>query len=259
MFGQMDIQANTKTNTFSHFKLQEHHVLQIQWNYFATSHGKGPNDALGVNVKRMAHRLTMARTVIVNNTETLATAVRSCNTNIHVHVIDEAAIQQKCQDIGTEDLWNGLQTFQGTITTHFLKPLDKYTIQLKFHTSADEYRNVTVCHNLENPVTGPRVTAANQVRPQPVAGLSSVKNSETPKSLNAKPAPKHPKIRKEPDDANSNDVCGYCGHYYGFVSDPKSTDEWIVCQQCRIWVHESCGEDWGVIDDDERYTCLPRL
>ena len=166
--------------------------MQIQWNYFATSHGKGPNDALGGNVKRMAHRLAMARIVIVNNAETLATAVTSCNTNIHVHVMDEAAIQQKCQDIGTEDLWNGLQTFQGTITTHFLKPLDKDTIQLKFYTSADEYRNVPVCHNLENHVTGPSaapsVTAANQVRPQPVAGPCSVKNSKTPKSLNAKPA-----------------------------------------------------------------------
>ena len=26
-----------------------------------------------------------------------------------------------------------------------------------------------------------------------------------------------------------------------------------------IWVHESCGKDWGVIYDDERYTCLPCL
>ncbi|XP_041379147.1 uncharacterized protein LOC121391661 [Gigantopelta aegis] len=245
------------------FKLQEHHGLQIQWNYFATSHGKGPNDALGGNVKRMAHRLTMARTVIVNNAETLATAVRSCETNIHVHVMDEAAIQQKCQDIGTEVLWNGLQTFQGTITTHFLKPLDKDTIQLKFYTSADEYRNLPVRHNLQNPVAGPSaapsVTAANQVRPQPVAGPSFIKNSKKPKSLNPTPVRKHPKIRKEPDGANSDDLCGYCGHYYGSVSDPKSTDEWIECQKCRIWVHESCGEDWGVIDDDERYTCLPCL
>ena len=70
----------------------------------------------------MAHRLTMARTDIVNNAETLATVVRSCETNIHVHVMDEAAIQQKCQDVGTEALWNGLQTFQGTITTYSLKP-----------------------------------------------------------------------------------------------------------------------------------------
>ena len=171
------------------FKLQEHHGLQIQWNYFATSHGKGPNDALGGNVKRMAHRLTTARTGLVNNAETLDTAVRSCDTNIHVHVMDAAVIQQKCQDSGTEDLWNGLQTLQGTITTHFMKPLDKDTIQLKFYASADEYRNVPVCHHLENPVTGPRatpsVTAANQVRPRPVAGPSSIKNSKKTKSLYA--------------------------------------------------------------------------
>ena len=167
------------------FTLQEHHGLQIQWNYFATSHGKGPNDALGGNVKRMAHRLTTARTVIINNAETLATAVRSCDTNIHVHVMDEAVIQQKCQD-----LWNGLQTLQGTITTHFMKPLDKDTIQLKFYASADEYRNVPVCHHLKNPVTGPRatpsVTAANQVRPRSVAGQSSIKcYKKSKKSLNA--------------------------------------------------------------------------
>ena len=101
--------------------------------------------------------------------------------NIHVHVMDEAAIQQKCQDVGTEVLWNGLQTFQGTITTHSLKPLDKDTIQLKFYTSADEYRNLPVRHNLQNSFTGPSatpsVTAANQVRHQPIAGPSSITNS----------------------------------------------------------------------------------
>ena len=66
------------------------------------------------------------------------------------------------------------------------------------------------------------LTAANQVRPQPVAGPSSVKHSKTPKSLNAKPAPKHPKIRKEPGDANSNDVCGYSGHYLYLTQNQRT-------------------------------------
>ena len=106
------------------------------------------------------------------------------------------------------------------------------SIQLKFHTSADEYSYVIVCHNLENPVAcrsaTRSVTAANQVRPQPVQVPSKI--FKKPKSLNPKPAPKHSKIRKEPGDADSDDLCGYCGRCYGSVSDPKSTDEWIECQ-----------------------------
>ena len=90
-------------------------------------------------MKRMAHRLTMVRTAVVNNVETLSTAVISCGTNIRVHVMNEETIKHKCQYIGAEVLWNGLQTFQGTIKTHSLKPLDKdnnHNIQVKLYTSA---------------------------------------------------------------------------------------------------------------------------
>ena len=253
------------------FRLQEHHGMQIQWNYFATSHGKGPNDALGGNVKRMAHRLTMTRTAIVNNAETLASAVRSCDTNIRVHVMNEETIQQKSKDVGAEDLWNGLQTFPGTITTHFLKPLNKDSIQVKLYTSADAYRNLNIRHTAQTSgnVSTASVGAANEVRPKPVAGPSSAfgvttATGVTPqpragpssiskhKSLNYKPAAK---IGKEPD----SNKCGYCNYYYGSASDPKSNDEWIGCRKCHKWVHESCGEDWGIIDDDELYTCSPCL
>ncbi|XP_042285066.1 uncharacterized protein LOC121908822 isoform X2 [Thunnus maccoyii] len=32
------------------------------------------------------------------------------------------------------------------------------------------------------------------------------------------------------------------------------TEEWISCQQCHCWFHESCGEDYGIMED-EGFVC----
>ena len=76
-------------------KLERHHGFEIRWNYFATSHGKGPNDGLGGNVKRMAHHLIMTEAKLITNAETLADGIRSCKTSIHVLVMNEDVIMQR--------------------------------------------------------------------------------------------------------------------------------------------------------------------
>jgi len=42
-------------------KLSVTYSLHVGWNYFTTSHGKDPVDALGGNVKRIAHRQVLSR------------------------------------------------------------------------------------------------------------------------------------------------------------------------------------------------------
>ena len=76
-------------------------------------------------MKRMAHRLVMTCKNIITDATTFADAIRSCETEIHVVVMNEADINSRCQDC--EALWKGLQTFQGTITTHSLETVIKDT------------------------------------------------------------------------------------------------------------------------------------
>lgn len=276
-------------------KLENHHGFQIRWNYFATSHGKGPNDGLGGNVKRMAHRLIMTQAKLITNAESLAEGIRSCKTGIHVLVMNEDVIMQRCQDLGTEALWDGLQAFQGTITTHCLSTTDEKALRLRYYTSAEEYRDVPIRYTGRNNAAdltppnalddqaeqmqtnlGPtdqdapvdEVAPANQTECSRVsnltaadkayAGTSSKHNASSDGAVLPKMKSKGKKKGRDlKQDKKSK--CGCCNIYYGDGSDPKLTDEWIKCRRCHVWFHETCGEDYGIIDDDELYTCLSCL
>ena len=44
--------------------------------------------------------------------------------------------------------------------------------------------------------------------------------------------------------------CAYCNVAYGAENDTRKSDDWLKCQVCNSWLHESCAEIVGVIDDD---------
>jgi hypothetical protein len=45
--------------------------------------------------------------------------------------------------------------------------------------------------------------------------------------------------------------CRFCGKQYNTKEDDKITDEWLQCRKCKIWAHETCAEQHGVIGDDD--------
>jgi len=63
-------------------KLANVYELKISWNYFATSHGKGPNDALGGNAKRIAHQKVLSRQMVTHDALSFANAVNSAKSKI---------------------------------------------------------------------------------------------------------------------------------------------------------------------------------
>ena len=71
--------------------------LRITWNYFATSHGKGPNDALGATSKCIVHRKIMAKQANVNNAHSYAEALQSASKIIMVKVINHEDISNRCE------------------------------------------------------------------------------------------------------------------------------------------------------------------
>lgn len=48
--------------------------------------------------------------------------------------------------------------------------------------------------------------------------------------------------------------CYKCGVDFGDASDHKRNEDWIQCKPCGEWFHESCGEEFGILDDDT-FTC----
>lgn len=54
-------QYKNRKNFSSICGFKEKHNVEIEWHFFATSHGKGPCDAIGGNLKRMAARASLAK------------------------------------------------------------------------------------------------------------------------------------------------------------------------------------------------------
>ncbi|ESO98174.1 hypothetical protein LOTGIDRAFT_174307 [Lottia gigantea] len=130
-------------------RLQDLHAVRIRWNYFATSHGKGPNDGIGGNAKRIVHRLIMSRSAVVSDSQSFANALRSSGTPINVVKLTEDDIKEKCKMLDVETLWSGLQTFPGTISTHCAQSVGNGMVQLKFFTTDPSPRHVPAKYTKE--------------------------------------------------------------------------------------------------------------
>ena len=65
--------------------------MNLWWNFTATSHGKGPHDALGGG------------------------------TNIGVLLMSPDDIFKECNDLGVDEVWKNLPVFKGTINTHLVE------------------------------------------------------------------------------------------------------------------------------------------
>lgn len=56
--------------------------------------------------------------------------------------------------------------------------------------------------------------------------------------------------KKKKQGKRSKSPCKACNTHYGDLNDPKATEEWVKCDPCSAWFHESCGEENGICDDD---------
>lgn len=75
-----------------------------------------------------------------------------------------------------------------------------------------------------------------------------IKNGSRKKLLQSQP--RNPRAKRPKDEPA---VCYKCGIV---EKSTKDTLSWIQCSECKIWVHEQCGEDGGVFDDDHFYCAM---
>lgn len=112
--------------------------LQLSWNYFATSHGKGPNDALGGNVKRIAHQKVLSRSTVIHDAKSFENAVRAANISIEIVTMSPDDIERRCSELEVDKLWSDFPPFRGTINTHCIIPTGDH-IRCKFYTSSERF------------------------------------------------------------------------------------------------------------------------
>jgi hypothetical protein len=110
--------------SLTHWK--EKFNIELVWNFFATSHGKGTVDGIGGTVKRSVMRAVRTGNQVKNAREFYHVA-KIKNLNIDVHFITEAEIRE--MDEFTHTLWDGIITLPHTQSMHCIIPLSKYLIK----------------------------------------------------------------------------------------------------------------------------------
>ena len=117
--------------------LQERHKLKICWNFFATSHRKGPVDEIGGVVKRMATQKVIHRKVNITNAASFYDAINS-ESNVKVFLIQAEEIRNVETNLGT--VISAAPALPGIFNAHHLQHRDG-KIHLKPYSTATYFVN----------------------------------------------------------------------------------------------------------------------
>ena len=110
----------------------------IEWNFFATSHGKGPCDGIGGTVKRLV-RLESLRRVNGNPINTFSRFTKFCQDNIrniYFFIISSQALEMERPKMN--ERYKEGSTIRGTRLYHQFIPIDINTMSFK-RLSSDQF------------------------------------------------------------------------------------------------------------------------
>ena len=103
--------------------LQEKHNIQITWNFFATSHGKGPVDGIGGAVKRQVWNAVKTRKHIVTDAKSFVAAAMNY-TNVKVVEMTASDIEERNISLNVTKVFEAASPIPGIAAIHSVK-IDK--------------------------------------------------------------------------------------------------------------------------------------
>ncbi|GBO23484.1 hypothetical protein AVEN_155726-1 [Araneus ventricosus] len=93
--------------------LEEKYSINIIWNYFATSHGKGSVGGIGGSLKRQVFNQVKKRKCVVVNAADFLQAAKTAGANIHIQEITEANINERNSALNMQQVWDNSPLLQG--------------------------------------------------------------------------------------------------------------------------------------------------
>ena len=97
--------------------MEEQHGLKLCWNFFAASHGKGPVDAIGGTIKRIAAQKVIQRKVLITDVLTFYEAVKN-ETLVNVYFVSIKDTNNTISNFEIEDLFKKAPTKPGIFSSH---------------------------------------------------------------------------------------------------------------------------------------------
>lgn len=97
--------------------LEDYHNVKVQWNYFATSHGKGPVDGIGGSVKRQVRQAVLSRKAnVFNASDFCRMATQESNVKI-MHLTNED-LNYINKELDTKTIFEECETVTGIAKFH---------------------------------------------------------------------------------------------------------------------------------------------
>lgn len=100
--------------------LQKHHNMKITWNYFATSHGKGPVDGIGGSVKRQVRNEVIKKDETVLNAFQFVKVCQKVSKVKLIHMTDDD-INEKNQQLHANVVFENAPVVKGIKKIHAIE------------------------------------------------------------------------------------------------------------------------------------------
>ena len=99
---------------------EQDHGFKVKWNFFATSHGKGPVDGLGGSVKRSVWRQVKSGMSHIGNAKDYASVAKERNPGIYIEYISRDEINDMKTSLDAK--WLNVCSVPGTQQLHCIIP-----------------------------------------------------------------------------------------------------------------------------------------
>ena len=93
--------------------------LNLYYNFFATSHGKGAVDGVGGTVKRQVRAEVMTRREVISNAEQYSIVAKKCSDKIDIIYLGKSEIEESIPIL--EDMMKDTKVLPGTRKMHHLE------------------------------------------------------------------------------------------------------------------------------------------
>lgn len=98
-------------------------IVQVQWNYFATSHGKGVVDGIGGTIKRLVWNASQSRRASpVTDAKSFHEVATKLNSSVSVHLMEKKEIRNRATSLGLSKSFKEVVALPGISRFHCIEP-----------------------------------------------------------------------------------------------------------------------------------------
>jgi len=91
----------------------------IEWNFFASSHGKGAVDGVGAVIKKKVWQITRSRKVVIPDAFSFYEYAKNNIDNVNIYFLSSDNIEEQSIEYNLKEKWNKIKNIHGISKLHY--------------------------------------------------------------------------------------------------------------------------------------------